>query len=243
MSAKPKQANVFVSHSHRDGVLPLFKRLLNDLQREPQVKVWYSRDELQVGDSILQGITRGIHDADAFLFVVSKHARLSRSLLYELQFALGDQLSERRAKVIPVLIDKVPLPAMVRSLKMIDLTINYEDGLRALLEVIVTTAQSPIVTFPIDTFVAESPILEVADTVGRRMVEYFARHPKELKVINRRRFEEMVAELWDGFGYDVELTKQTRDGGRDIIAVSNAEISVRYLIECKRPDPGGYVGI
>ena len=51
------------------------------------------------------------------------------------------------------------------------------------------------------------------------------------------------AELFGGFGYEVELTKQTRDGGRDVIAVKRAEVQVKYLIECKRPDPGGYVGV
>ena len=52
-----------------------------------------------------------------------------------------------------------------------------------------------------------------------------------------------MAELFFGFGYDVELTAKTRDGGRDIIAIKRAEANVKYLIECKRPDPGGYVGV
>jgi len=53
----------------------------------------------------------------------------------------------------------------------------------------------------------------------------------------------MVAELFDGFGFEVELTKQTRDGGRDVIAVTHEIVSAKYLIECKRPDPGGHVGV
>ena len=61
--------------------------------------------------------------------------------------------------------------------------------------------------------------------------------------MNRRGFEELVAELFGGFGYEVELTKQTRDGGRDIVAIKRGEVQVKYLIECKRPDPGGHVGV
>ena len=61
--------------------------------------------------------------------------------------------------------------------------------------------------------------------------------------VDWRRFEELVAELFRGFGYTVELTKQTRDGGKDIIAIKRAEVQVKYLIECKRPDPGGLVGV
>jgi HJR/Mrr/RecB family endonuclease len=49
--------------------------------------------------------------------------------------------------------------------------------------------------------------------------------------------------LFDGFGYKVELTAQTRDGGRDVIAIGGQEVEGKYLIECKRPDPGRRVGI
>jgi restriction system protein len=60
---------------------------------------------------------------------------------------------------------------------------------------------------------------------------------------SRDAYEELVAELFSGFGYDVELTRRTRDGGRDVVAVKSSETAVKYLIECKRPDPGGYVGV
>ena len=70
------------------------------------------------------------------------------------------------------------------------------------------------------------------------------RDPEPLRVIDRRKFEELVAELFDGFGYHVELTARTRDGGKDIIAVGNKDlVQTKYLIECKRPDPGNVCGI
>jgi HJR/Mrr/RecB family endonuclease len=86
-------------------------------------------------------------------------------------------------------------------------------------------------------------IIDVSKTVDEKLVTYFRHHPHELKRMNRRLFEELVAELFCGFGYEVELTQQTRDGGKDIIAVGRNEVQVKYLIECKRPDPGGYVGV
>lgn len=88
-----------------------------------------------------------------------------------------------------------------------------------------------------------SSIISVSDEVSGKLIEYFNTHPEELKVMNRRKFEELIAELFRGFGYLVELTKQTRDGGRDIIAIKSNEVSVKYLIECKRPEPGNYVSI
>lgn len=58
-----------------------------------------------------------------------------------------------------------------------------------------------------------------------------------------REFEVFIAEIWSRFGYEVELTAQTRDGGRDVIAVRNAETRLRILIECKRYAPERKVDI
>lgn len=52
---------------------------------------------------------------------------------------------------------------------------------------------------------------------------------------DHRVFEELVAEIFKGFGYSVELTKRTRDGGKDIIALKkeNNSVKEKILIECK----------
>jgi CheY-like chemotaxis protein len=67
--------------------------------------------------------------------------------------------------------------------------------------------------------------------------------PRELLQLNPRQFEEFVADLWNRFGYKVELTKRTRDGGRDIIAVRRSEADLRLLVECKRYDVRQKVGV
>jgi hypothetical protein len=50
-----------------------------------------------------------------------------------------------------------------------------------------------------------------------------------------RVFEEIVAEIFRKFGYEIELTKMTRDGGKDIVALRKigGEVTERLLIECK----------
>jgi len=60
--------------------------------------------------------------------------------------------------------------------------------------------------------------------------------PGLLTQIDPFAFEELVAELFYSFGYQVELTKQTRDGGCDIIAARRTEVDLRLLIECKRTE-------
>ncbi len=53
--------------------------------------------------------------------------------------------------------------------------------------------------------------------------------------ISPRKFEEIIADIFFKKGFEVELTKRTRDEGRDIVAIYNhMDISTKYLIECKR---------
>jgi hypothetical protein len=82
--------------------------------------------------------------------------------------------------------------------------------------------------------------LEINSQVNERFIALLAENPSLLKSqeIDSRLFEEIVAELWAGFGYDVELTKRTRDGGRDVVAVRSHLLNERYLIECKHPRVG-----
>jgi hypothetical protein len=76
-----------------------------------------------------------------------------------------------------------------------------------------------------------------------RMLSAARAKPSELFDLSPRHFEELVAEIWRKFGYRVELTSQTRDGGRDIIALKEAEVNLRFLIECKRYQRQHKVGV
>lgn len=67
------------------------------------------------------------------------------------------------------------------------------------------------------------------------LIQYLASNPEAMYGMQPRQFEELVAELLVRQGMEVELTPQTRDGGRDIIAQANMPIGTHlYLVECKR---------
>ena len=69
----------------------------------------------------------------------------------------------------------------------------------------------------------------------KRIIKSIYRDHQELYRLDPRDFEEMIAELLRKQDYHVELTKQTRDGGYDLIAVQNLkDIPLRFLVECKR---------
>lgn len=59
--------------------------------------------------------------------------------------------------------------------------------------------------------------------------------PELLYQIDPRKFEEIIAEVFDKHDFQVELTPRTRDGGRDIVAIrSTLGVKSKYIIECKR---------
>jgi hypothetical protein len=87
-------------------------------------------------------------------------------------------------------------------------------------------------------------ILQISSIVNDKLIAWFLQNPGQLRTMRPRQFEELVAELFDGFGFQVELTKTTRDGGFDVIAIGNKTIAAsKYLIECKRYAETKKVGV
>lgn len=65
-----------------------------------------------------------------------------------------------------------------------------------------------------------------------------------LYTIEPRKFEELISHIFSTHGFIVDLTKRTRDGGRDIIALkSELGIQSKYIIECKRYAKNRPVGV
>jgi HJR/Mrr/RecB family endonuclease len=71
--------------------------------------------------------------------------------------------------------------------------------------------------------------------INEEIKRYFAHHPERLNDISARRFEELIANILKDFGFETELTKVSRDGGRDIYAyIRNALTSFLMFVECKK---------
>lgn len=120
---------------------------------------------------------------------------------------------------------------------------DYNLIFKQIVEYFIDITDNLLIRLDLKEYFGISSILKVSNKIADELIRYYHQYPDKLKIIDRRLFEELVAELFFGFGYEVELTSKTRDGGRDIIAVKHAEISVKYLIECKRPDPGKKITI
>jgi HJR/Mrr/RecB family endonuclease len=74
------------------------------------------------------------------------------------------------------------------------------------------------------------------DTCKKEIARYLASHPDAVFQLKPRVFEKLIAEVMRSLGYEVELTAQTRDGGKDLIAIHKDSLGIpnRYIVECKR---------
>ena len=84
----------------------------------------------------------------------------------------------------------------------------------------------------------------IVHNIDDEVKKYFKKHPHKLYDLNPRKFEELIASILKDLGFDVELTKTTRDGGRDIIAsIRNAVTNFLAYVECKRFAADNKVGV
>jgi hypothetical protein len=90
----------------------------------------------------------------------------------------------------------------------------------------------------------ERRIISAVSSVNLKLLTILKQKPDLAWQLSPRRFEELVAEIFDNWGYDVTLTPPSNDGGVDIYAESRANLGrFLYLIECKRYVPPNKVGV
>jgi restriction system protein len=77
-------------------------------------------------------------------------------------------------------------------------------------------------------------LTDIRDLSGELLL-VLHRSPEQIRNLSARRFEEVLAELFDSRGYEVHLTSTTRDGGYDLCVASRTDLgSALYLVEAKR---------
>lgn len=78
-------------------------------------------------------------------------------------------------------------------------------------------------------------IIKDVTILNETLLKKAKENPYIIHEFTPRQFEEMVCELLDKQGYDVKLTKQTRDGGKDIIAVQKSILGEFVIyVDCKK---------
>lgn len=109
----------FISHNSADKDTA---RLLGATLVEQGVAVWFDEWQLRPGDSIVGGIEEGIAGCDVFLLLWSRHARKSNWVTAELRAMLVRRIASGDLRIIPLMLDKTPLPPLVADYKGFVLT-------------------------------------------------------------------------------------------------------------------------
>lgn len=94
--------------------------------------------------------------------------------------------------------------------------------------------------------IIEAGLREFAINDGELAIEevisHVSKRSEDIYTLTPRRFEEVVASVYSDIGWKVELTKQTRDGGVDIICLKRSS-GETCIVECKRYSRSRKVGI
>ena len=79
-------------------------------------------------------------------------------------------------------------------------------------------------------FINSTPVQTIIKDMSRQLAKRIALHPKEFMDIEWRDLERLIATVFSDFGYNVELTPASKDGGKDVIVWYRGE---SYIIEIK----------
>ena len=105
-----RNVKVFISHNKADKIS---SRLLAIALVEQGIGAWFDEWEIRPGDSIVGGLESGLSDSDVFMLVWSAHASTSNWVGTEMRAYLTRRVSDDSLRIIPILLDSTPLPALV----------------------------------------------------------------------------------------------------------------------------------
>ncbi|MDE3100241.1 MAG: restriction endonuclease [Verrucomicrobiota bacterium] len=86
---------------------------------------------------------------------------------------------------------------------------------------------------------------KILERANAEVMNWLKKTPKDIDRVHWRSFEAIIAEVLKDKGWSIEITKQTRDGGYDILGIRNDALgfSETILVECKLYGIGRSVGV
>jgi TIR domain len=103
------------------------------LKVEDDLSVWFDEWEISAGDSIVEKINSGLRDCTHFIIVWSKHAATSHWVRKELAVILVRAIKLETPKVIPIVLDRTPVPELLADIKHIRWHDGFDDDRNALI--------------------------------------------------------------------------------------------------------------
>lgn len=125
---KPK---VFLSYSNEDRELA--KKITNRLI-ERNIQVWLDEYEMRIGDSFIDQIRDAITASDYILILISHNSLDSKWITEEINYKIINEFKTRDITTILILLEDCSIPSPLNSFSIVDLSKNFEIGLKNLIE-------------------------------------------------------------------------------------------------------------
>lgn len=129
MKQVPSKTTVFLCHSSLDKG---FVRMVNDDLRRMGAETWLDENNIKVGESLVEKISEGLESSQFLAVFLSPASVKSKWMKKEWQSFLSRQLAGNSVTILPALVEKTPIPAILADLKYADFSKDYHDGLKEL---------------------------------------------------------------------------------------------------------------
>ncbi|MGE5343678.1 MAG: toll/interleukin-1 receptor domain-containing protein [Candidatus Omnitrophota bacterium] len=148
---------IFISYSHSDK--KFVKRLTKDLGAA-FINVWLDEKEIKVGESITRKVEEGITNCNFFCLVISIQSIKSNWVEREYKTALNMQLSsEGTPRILPLKIQNVELPVLLRDIRYADFSADYNIGFKQLIDAIKDNGRHKMELLPSEIEIVSSKFL------------------------------------------------------------------------------------
>lgn len=116
-----KNPLVFISHNKDDKEIA---REIGLFLVSESIGVWYDEWVISAGDSITEQINGGLSDCTHFIILWSHNSSKSNWVRRELSSTISASISSSgRPKIIPLVLDQTPLPALLNDIFTLDITV------------------------------------------------------------------------------------------------------------------------
>ncbi|HIE32149.1 MAG TPA: toll/interleukin-1 receptor domain-containing protein [Methanosarcinales archaeon] len=135
-----KNKTAFLSYAHEDRGFA--ERIATELRKagiDVKIDIW----EIKPGDSLIQKIfVEGLSNCDTFLILLSNASVRSKWVREELDYAMIKKM-DGVTRIIPLIKEKCEIPPPLRTLLWVDLSVDFNDGIRRVVKSIHDVSEKP----------------------------------------------------------------------------------------------------
>jgi 5'-deoxynucleotidase YfbR-like HD superfamily hydrolase len=122
---------VFISHSSKDK--PSVRKLVAAL-RNKKIQVWIDEAEIEVGDSIIKGLQKGLNESNYVCIWLTNDSIVSGWVQKEWESKISEEIRDQRKIILPLLAEDCEIPFFLRDKRCADFRTSFTHGFNELLQ-------------------------------------------------------------------------------------------------------------